>query len=225
MKKAVNFGNTEHDSGMRNMLRVVAPGRRDDPAAAHELCTGVIVEQELHDSRGLWIVHLEDGSRVRARRAAGCLLAPEKGDSVLLLHSSARTHYVLNVLEKAAENCHLDFPADVRVSAPLGGFSVQAREVCLSGEQGRLRFCRLDVLAQQVQTHVQQLVSALASVSMAAGRMTSRIGHALRLTGFELHRSGSVRQEVEGRFTVSSGQTTIVAEQDVTVDAGKINLG
>lgn len=225
MKKAVHFDSTLSSGNMRNMLRIVAPDRREEAHIGHELAMGTIVQQETACADRQWIAALEDGTRIEVRRAAGCLLAPEAGDVVLLLRAGAGTHYVLNVLEKTSENCRLDFPGDVRLSADHGEVSVQAREISLNGQEGRLRFAHFEVMALKFQMHVQQLASALSSVSVAAGRVTSRIGRALRLTGFELHRAGSVRTEVEGRFSVSSTQTTIVAQQDVTVDANKINLG
>lgn len=225
MKKAACFDSTESTGGMRNVLRLVAAGKRGEAQGACELATGTVISQKADSADPRWIVELEEQDRLETRLAAGCILMPEVGDTVLLLRVAAGTHYILNVLEKTATSCRLDFPGDVRLSAHRGEVSIQAQEISLIGQKGRLRFSQLEVLAMKLQTHVQQLVSALSSVSLSAGRVTSRIGRALRLTGFELHRAGSVRTEVEGRFTVSSGQTTIVAEQDVTVDASKINLG
>lgn len=172
-----------------------------------------------------WRVLLQDGAELQARKAAGCLLTPQIGDTVLVLRAAEQGHYVLNVLEKAQPDSSLDFPGSVQLKAPNGSCELQAREVALSGVSGSLRFARLDLLAQSLHSRVDQLVSAVSAASMAAARVTSRIGRLVRCSGFELHRARSVRTEVSGRFSVSSGQTSITAEQDVSVDAGKINLG
>lgn len=250
MKQALTQQPHHRTSGLGGRVRVVTAFHTQEEACkpkggSPELCTGQIQAREEQvqeplaqerlakdpganergDSGAIWRVLLEDGGELQARKAAGCLLTPQAGDTVLVMRAADQRHYVLNVLEKAQPDSSLDFPGSVRLQAPNGSCELQARDVALSGVNGSLRFARLDLLAQSLHSRVERLVSAVSAASLVAARVSSRIGHVLRCTGFELHRARSMRTEVSGRFSVSSGQTSITAEQDVRVDAEKINLG
>jgi len=216
----------EQKRGERPCLGVVkvVAARADTAQDAPQLAMGRVIQ--LRGRRfGLELEGAAGAEAVEARRADGCLLLPEVGDRVLALCAPDGGHFILNVLEKAGKGATLQFEGDVKLTAPEGVCEVQAREVGLSGLSGSLRFGRLDVLSRRLEARVEQVMTAVSSTTLAAASFTARIGQALRFTGFELHRAKSLRSEVEGRFSVSSGQTTLLAKDDVTVDAGKINLG
>ena len=59
------------------------------------------------------IVALEYDGKKKARRAAGCLLCPEPGDTVLVWPGPDAA-YVLSVLEKAGTDSRLAFSGDKR---------------------------------------------------------------------------------------------------------------
>jgi hypothetical protein len=81
------------------------------------------------------------------------------------------------------------------------------------------------MLARHLNARILEIQTAVSTLAMTAARVTAKIGHILRLTGFELNRAKSVRTEVEDRFGVSAGQVSILAENEVTVDGDKIHLG
>ncbi len=227
--------------GFRQCSGQTRPSFQAEP----KLCTGRILE--LHpdlDGRAMWHVQPHDETAASnvlpAIRAAGCLLEPSPGDLVLLLRRSHGPHYVLNVLEKQEDACTLRFPGDLTLDASRGSFSLQAEkldltgsdsaalyspEVTLAGQLGRLRFVRLDILAKDLVARMQCIKSVADRILQTASNVTSRVGRMLRLTGFELHRAGTMRTEVEERFTVETGQADILARDEVTVDAKKIHLG
>lgn len=220
---------------------------RDHPAGqpGPALCTARVLDRLAdHDGRPLWQVQPEDETAspqaLAAVRAAGCLLEPAPGDLVLLMRQAGGTHYVLNVLEKEESACTLRFPGDVTVDASQGGCSIQARDVAITGQnsaalfakeltlaghRGRLRFAGLDVLARTLDARIERIKSVAEKIRLTASNLTSHVGRVLRLTGFELHRARSVRTEVDERFAVQAGQASILARDEVTVDAEKIHLG
>ncbi|PTN36740.1 DUF3540 domain-containing protein [Desulfonatronum sp. SC1] len=241
----------ERPSTSRPALRVVqgrrtaVPPTRTRPQshpAGPELQVCVILDGP-HDQDGgqVWRVSPTDASaELTARRADGCLLEPTSGDVVLVMRHSGAVHYVLNILEKKETARALRFPGDLELDVSQGRCALHARsldltgrekamvcgeEVTLAGKEGRLRFARLDVLAKTLEARMQSVHALGQTVRFAAAHLTSRLGRALRLTGFELHRAETIRTEVEERFTVQAGQADILAREDVTVDGEKIHLG
>lgn len=184
---------------------------------------------------------LEGGSQVWARRAAGCLLRPRAEDTVLLLVDRAGSeHYLLNVLERESDDRALDFPGDVYIEAEKGGLRMRgetldmegasqarlsSRELTLTAACGRMRFIRLDLLAESLHAGVRRIKAAGERIQILAAHMVSRVGRVIRSTGFELHRAERLRTEVEKSSVLKAGRASILARDDVTVDADKINIG
>lgn len=209
------------------------------------LCTARICEQQAGaDHMPLWSAEPVEGGadqeKILARQAAGCLVEPGPGDVVLILRQNAGVNYVLNVLEKKDPGRALRFPGDLALDVSQGRCTLQAqdldmtglrstalrgREVTLAGQEGRLRFVGLDVLARTLEARIQDIQSLGEKIQIAASNLTSRLGRVLRLTGHELHRAKSVRTEVEQRFAVQAKQVSVLAEEEVCVDGEKIHLG
>ncbi|GAB6060172.1 DUF3540 domain-containing protein [Desulfonatronum parangueonense] len=230
----------------RQPLRVVHCRRQNAaPVQAPELCTALVREGRADgDGRMEWHVTPLDGAAgedvMVAARAAGCLLEPAPGDLVLVMRQPGRVHYLLHVLEKKETASLLRFPGDLSIVASRGKCSLEAeelaltanksgmmsaRELTLAGQEGRMRFFRLDVMAKTMEARIQSVRAFCEKIRLAASHLTARLGRVVRLTGFELHRARSVSTEVEERFAVQAGQVSILAKDEVTVDAEKIHLG
>ncbi|WP_161794776.1 DUF3540 domain-containing protein [Desulfonatronum thioautotrophicum] len=239
----------------RPALRIVQGRRngtsafRTRPQTGPELLTATVRgSRQQEDGRVVcWVEPIdtsvagaEPSETMEALRAAGCLLVPSPGDLVLLMRHSGGIHYVLQILEQRDPASMLRFPGDLSLDVSQGNCSVYAqklevtgresaavhgREVTLAGEQGRMRFANLDVLAKLLEARIQRVHAFGECIRLAASQLTSRLGRVLRWTGYELHRARSVRTEVEERFTVQAGQADILAKDEVTVDAEKIHLG
>lgn len=211
-----------------------APGR----APCQELCKGVVTG----GSGGIWFVALQDtGAVLGTQRAAGCLLQPQPQDLVLVLQDHAQgEHYLLQVLRSESAASCLDFPGDVTIQAPQGRCTLQGEELELAAQgqarlvsaeldleatRGRMRFATLDLLARELGVGFQHLQGVGARVQLIAASLNTRLGRVLRSVGFELHKARHLRTEVEGRCTLKADKAAILAKEEVTVDAEKINLG
>lgn len=212
------------------------------------LRTGRVLER-LGNEPGMWRIDLqpsalssmpEPSTTVSGRQAVGCLLEPAPGDLVLVMLHCDDTHYVLNILDRDHATNKIQLPGDLTVIANQGKLTFQsqtvvmcardaanifAKEVTLAGQTGRMRFAGLDLLAISLNAKIQNIRALGDKVKLAATSLTSRLGRVLRLTGFELHRTRSVRTEVDERFSVQAGQADILAKDEVNVDAKKIHLG
>lgn len=212
--------------------------REAGPPPAQALRKAIV----LGEAGGLWRVCCAEGeSVIPARRAAGCLLAPRPGDRVLvLLDGEDGEHFILNVLDRAQGPSVLDFEGDLEVRVQGGsaricsrGLDLEASEraaissplVCVEAASGTMRFGRLDLLARTLEARLEQVKSFCETVRLSASNVYEHVGRSIRAAGFVLRRATRMRIEVEGRYAVKADQASILAKDEMTVDAERINIG
>lgn len=87
-----------------------------------------IAEAVVVERTGKEIVIRAEGRVSRAKQAAGCLLAPEAGDRVLVAWLGDE-RFVLSVLEREGnEPSRVEVPGDLELRVPCGRFSVASQE-------------------------------------------------------------------------------------------------
>ena len=150
---------------------------------------------------------------VRAKRAAGCLLRPRAGDSVLLFlpaSGGGEAAYVLNVLERPEDTGELALPATATLAAQH--LELRAETLSLSGR----------VLSQ-----------AFASVRSLAGHVLERAGRRLGLYGKRIDRVNDVAETTAGRVRVAASETLrlrarnadVRAKNSAILDAEHLKIG
>ncbi len=165
-----------------------------------------------------------DSRAYPAKRAAGCLVAPEQGDKVLLFRENDEYLYILSVLEKSAAASTLDFAGEVNVIAPAvhirGDRQVQLHSADLNmhATQGTFSFLRLNVAARTVQTQIKTFHALMASV-------VQRVGRCLRIVEIDRVRAGRMQTQVQGRWKLHAKDVEAVAAKDVKMDGEQILLG
>lgn len=210
---------TRASSPLTARLRVVQTQASAQESGGHALETGIVAAAE----QGAYSVRLEH-HEVTAARAAGCLLAPEVGDRVLLLRETSGQCFVLHVLVKARPDSRLAFKGKVRLEGEeleLCGarrLQLQGAEVELQGVQGNVSFLKLDVAARDLRARIK-------SIHAVAARMTQRLGSCLRLVGRERIQARRLDARVEKRWSVAAGDLELTAQKDVKVDGEQILLG
>lgn len=203
-----------------------APGPAPGPASgpAPGLSRGKVLSQ---GAEGLRIA-LDGGAATWARRAAGCLLRPETGDTVLVhlpgAGAEAGDAYVLSVLEKAAGASVLDAPGELRIEAAVS-LALAAPEVRLRGKAGRFDFLGLDLLVGTMTAKAGRIAAVAAAIDSRVGDLTQNIRLSVCQVETQVVRAGGIRQFIRDRFLVRAGRAAILAEDEVTVDAKKIHLG
>lgn len=161
---------------------------------------------------------------ISARRAAGCLVAPEAGDKVLLLREGEAGFHILNVLEKKHAASTLNFPGELRINAPAVDIQgtqrvgLRGAEMDLRGVDGKVSFLRLDLAAGECRVQAKTLRTTVASLVQRAARC-------LRIVGEERLKARRVKTQVRGRWSLDAEDAELVAEKDVKVDGEHILLG
>ncbi|WP_063534682.1 DUF3540 domain-containing protein [Burkholderia sp. MSMB1589WGS] len=190
----------------------------------------------------------------RARRADGCLLAPDVGDRVLIwAPARARAHgdgdacgappaYVLAVLARAgAPHAALALPGGVVLEAGADGLRIDAPRIALAARD-RIDACapRVDVSAHRARVraahldaHAQSIVGRAHDVRLVARRFTSTIGRALhtlgdcfrRVCGVDDLRAARARWRIDERAHLHARDVTLLADRHVGIDGERIDLG
>ena len=178
---------------------------------------------------------------VRARAAASCLLEPSPGDTVLLsLDLTGRT-YVLAVLESAASprvalrgdatlsaqggSLTIASDADVTLRAPgtleaaCGGVNVRAVEAAADIRDMRVAGTALSLA-------VERLNAVAVNMDLSVQRLTQRAGESSRfVSGHDELQAGSARVLVEDACALHARNHSIIAEEQVVMNAQQIHMG
>ncbi|MCU9952183.1 DUF3540 domain-containing protein [Burkholderia sp. BKH01] len=187
----------------------------------------------------------------RARRADGCLLAPDVGDRVLIW-SPGHAHagdacvappaYVLAVLARAgAPQAALALPGGVVLEAGVDGLRIDAPRITLAARERidagapcfDVHAHRASVRTARLDVHAQSIGAAARDVRVVAHRFTSTIGRALhmlgdcfrRVRGVDDLRATRALWRVDERAHLHARDVALLADRHVGIDGERIDLG
>jgi len=176
-----------------------------------------------------------DQGEFRAVRAAGCLLAPRRGDLVLVCAGDDGEAYILNVLRrdgdapgeiayegdltvKTAGDLRLDAGGDAGVSC--------AGTMTLAGKTGEAAFEKVSVLARAAGLKTKVLSVMAQTAEQIFSRLTQRADNAVRLVKeHEEVQAGTARYVVEDQLTMHAKNAAHVAEEVIKIDGEQVHLG
>ena len=180
--------------------------------------------------------------RRRARRAAGCLLVPAAGDTVLVA-SSQRGCWVLTVLERDASTAaRLELDGDVELRVASGRLAVAAREgvdvasgatvsvvapaVAVHAPEGTLSIERLSLLGGAVEVDVAKVRVAAGAIDQTVDRVTQRVKRVLRFVeDFEELRAGRIDYVARSLLSLHGRGASVTADELVKVDGAQVHIG
>jgi hypothetical protein len=180
-----------------------------------------------------------------ARKAAGCLVKPEPGDSVLISLDAFGRCFILTVLERGengALRTDLDLTGDVnltvhggklRLSADedltLGArneLSVTSGKLSVHAGEGEASFDRVSLLTRILTTQAKRIKRIADTCEEFFDTLTQRLTNCFRsIQDHDETQAGSARQVVSETWLVQTRNTAMMAEQDVKIDAEHIDLG
>ena len=177
---------------------------------------------------------LADGSSTLAVRAAGCLLQPEPGDTVLTMMAEDGA-YILNVLTRDPA------ATDARLTSPCSRMILEAEEIgiepgrelnistpCLDVEAAvaKGRFGTLEATGTSAESRFLKVTTVARTIESVSDAFFQKTGRCYRkVQEFEEATIGRLRMLVDGLFSVSSKNTRMKAEKRFKIDAEKIHLG
>lgn len=188
-----------------------------------------------------YVVESAAGTR-RARRAAGCLLVPSVGDTVLTA-TSQRGCWVLTVLERgAATAARVELDGDLELRLPSGRLAVTAQDgvdvaagaavsvvapaVAVHAPEGTLSVERLSLLGGAVEVDVAKVRVAAGAIDQTVDRVTQRVKRALRFVeDFEELRAGRIHYVARTLLTLHGRGAAVTADELVKVDGAQVHIG
>lgn len=200
------------------------------------LDTGRLVSRDGAD----YILMDERGATIKCQKAAGCLLAPEVGDMVLIARGGREGHFILTVLKRGQSESRIVFEGDARVMAGgqlqiegrevnLGSrtsVTIEAPEVKLGGLKGLASFLNFSLVANLASVRASRLTAVAAAIETMAERVTMRLKDCFRwVSRIDQTRAGRVSLRSEEHLEIKAGQASIQAEGELKMDGEKIRLG
>lgn len=172
---------------------------------------------------------------IEARRAVGCLIRPEEGDTVLLSVDMSGTSWVLSVLAREGRDATaLEIEGDAVLRVKGGGLTVSADtelhcvtgKASLNAEDADVTVGRYQMVARMISTQAERVKHVAGVVDDVSREFTRRVVNYFRFTKeHEDCQSESRRQLVDETMTIQSKNTVITSEEHVKIDGELIHMG
>lgn len=192
------------------------------------LSYGRVTEREEDHYR----VTTDEGIALWARKADGCLLTPEAEDMVLVSDGGAEGAFILSVLIKNGAEFDLALGGKAKIHAEsitlsaLHSASLEAPEVAFSGVSGKADFMGFSLRAGVCRAEIKKVSMLIQFLDSVVDRVTQRVKNSFRwIENTEQISAGRIRSVVKQRFSLKAKHTSILADEEVTVDGKKIHLG
>ncbi|WP_432729322.1 DUF3540 domain-containing protein [Variovorax sp. W6] len=204
-------------------LKTRARQRPAAKAIGGEWCVGILGT----DAKGRQVVASGD-LKLRARRAASCLLEPAAGDSVACLRIAPDEVWVMAVLQREegtvnVVNCE---GGDMRIAAEGGRIELAAEELDIATQRTRLATDSADVVGRQlsvVGTSLKLVGSVLSSVM---DRVQHFSRHYLRTTdGIDRVSATHVECEAQQLMRLEGEHTLVNGRELVKARGAQIHFG
>lgn len=188
------------------------------------------------------------GDLVHARRAKGCLLEPQAGDTVLVARSSSSLGddacYVLSVLvgQSVENESVIAVDGDLTLRSTTGRVAIVGNEgvsVTSGGEiavnaptltartmSATVFADTLSFIGRTVDAHVDRIKVLGQSLETAIDHVSSRVKHSFRIVDeIERVKAKELHVNVEATLNLHGKNTLMTAEKLVKIDGEQISLG
>lgn len=191
---------------------------------------------------GSMVVIRADGRVSRAKQAAGCLLAPEEGDRVLVAWLGEE-RFVLSVLEReGSAPSRVEVDGDLELRVPRGRFTVASQDgidLTTAGEtsltsrvlslhalEGNVLIDKLRALGSSLTGEVSRMRLVAESVDSIVERVHQRWKRAYRfIEEREQVKAGHLDYRAEQTARIHAENTVVTADDLVKLDGKQVHIG
>jgi hypothetical protein len=178
------------------------------------------------------LVETRDGV-LNAEVAFSCLVAPVRGDSVLISRSKRDCH-ILSILKRSCgKNMTIQFSGNVNLNAMQGTFEVMSKEARLESPSVEMASVDTDIVAKRINATSDEIKFNFnhgdifaKSIHTTADRILQCAKTVVRnVEGIETLNVGNMIQKVRKFFNVQSQYSSITAKKDIQIDGERIHMG
>uniref|UniRef100_UPI0040574866 DUF3540 domain-containing protein n=1 Tax=Candidatus Electrothrix sp. TaxID=2170559 RepID=UPI0040574866 len=171
--------------------------------------------------------------QIQAQQAAGCLLAPEPNDTVLLAERDEEKTYIISVLSRTAQPARITLPADSVIAAQGGDLtlyadkqiSVKSQEMYFQADKGIAEIRETDFTADKVELSVSRLQAVWSTIETRAERVLQRVTRLYRRIKTEDSRLEELHCSVENTCRIEARDISIEADERLRLDGERVELG
>jgi hypothetical protein len=174
-------------------------------------------------------------------RAAGCLLEPEEGNTVLIAENSFGGGYILTVLERNNEKpAMLGMSGDITFKAG-GNITISGENIAIAGEEsmditapsfslrsqeGSVETENMNLTGKHFSADLKSVKTILGSLESSVGRLVQRITrYYSRIDELADMRFKKLHCFVRDTLSMKGRDITVRAEKNINMDGKKINVG
>lgn len=163
----------------------------------------------------------------RARKAFGCLVEPRVADEVLLSILPGRGIHILSVLERRDdESADIRFSHDVRIHATNGTMGLNADHLNIASTTAEAAIGRASYAGTQLRARVNVLHVVSNYAYSAAQRLVQKLDRCYRwIEDIEDTQAGRITCKVRDTLRLEGKRAKLLADENVKIDADKINIG
>lgn len=186
-------------------------------------------------STGETVVVAASFGEIEAKRAVGCLVRPEEGDTVLLSVDTDGGAWVLSVLARETNTAiTLELEGDSVLRVKNGGLTVapDTELNCVTGkaalhvDEVEVTAGRMNVVSRVFSSQIERVKNVAGIVDDVCREYTRRTTNYFRFTKeHEDCQAESRRQLVDETMTMQSKNTIITSEEHVKIDGELIHMG
>ncbi len=216
---------------MKNNLALVKPSISLGYAEIH-YATITAVNSNL-DGTPSYLLQLANLDEMIALKAESCLMVPEIDDLVLATSSSVADQvFILQILHRVVNSRTVDFGQNAVIAgdnlkiAAKSQVVIESPEVILTGIKGRAIFSHSYFVSNWCEIRAKKVAVIIHNLDRVLNTVTEKILNSFRtIEGIEQTKAKSIRTLVTERLFFKAKQTTINAEEDVSIDGKKIHIG
>jgi hypothetical protein len=193
------------------------------------------------DAEHFVLQHLE-GS-LSAKKSFSCLLKPEINDTVMYSRNQTGQNFILSILDRPGQGAStIEFENDLHITSTNGKVSIVARddlrlvsaenieataaETRLLSNRASINVGHTTACGEQLDARIDRINWISHSMQTIANTLTEKFEQSLRVvSGMDQRKCGEIVMTAKNLFSLRGRQTSILAKDDVKIDAKRIHMG
>lgn len=181
--------------------------------------------------------------RYKGKKAASCLIQPEKGDKVLFAAGIDDNCYILSILEKhvpganriildgntklICENGKIDLASQDGISFTTAGtIDLVSSKIALVADLGEIFISRLTFIGSFLQSQVAKIKLVAGTLEHFADNYRQKVKKSYRtVEDFDHLKAGKIDYNAEKYISLRGEHSIITAKEDVRINGERIHMG